>query len=121
MHRAVAAIALLLVPLTLPACGGDASGGTPSRKGAEVYAAQGCGLCHGPEGAGTSFGPELRGKARFWTRATIVEYLKAPVAYAEKDPRLVEQRKRYPLAMRAFDHVPEDELSAVADFVLGLP
>ena len=89
--------------------------------GEKVYAAQGCSLCHGSDGAGSSFGPTLRGKARFWTREALVEYLKAPVEYAAQDPRLAEQKERYSLPMRQFDKVPADELGAVADFVLRLP
>jgi hypothetical protein len=62
----------------------------------------------------------LRGKGVHWTRENLVAYLKAPVAYAEQDPRLSEQAKRYSLPMRQFDKVPAAELEAVADFVLGL-
>ena len=111
----------LLVAICVAACG-ESPAAKPARPaGEQVYAAQGCALCHGADGGGSSFGPTLHGKAPFWTREKLVQYLKAPVAYAEADPRLAEQKKRYSLPMRQFDKVPEDELAAVADYVLGLP
>lgn len=101
------------------------SEGSPAQKaaadGKRVFDAQGCALCHAGDATGTSSGPTLHGKASFWTREKLVLYLKAPVAYAEQDPRLREQKKKYSLPMRAFDKVPEAELAAVADYVLRLP
>ncbi|MFN0006934.1 MAG: c-type cytochrome [Planctomycetota bacterium] len=105
----------------LAACSEAAPAQKATADGRRVYDAQGCALCHGSDAAGTSLGPTLHGKASLWTREKIVEYLKAPIAYAEQDPRLREQKKKYSLPMRAFDKVPEAELAAVADFVLGLP
>jgi len=112
---------VLVLSSVLGACAQDATGTLAAPSGERVYAAQGCALCHGSDGAGSSFGPTLHGKARYWTREKLVAYLKAPVAYAEADPRLAEQKKRYSLPMRQFDKVPESELAAVADYVLHLP
>ena len=114
------AVALLAAGLAC-ADSDEAGGASGAPRGEKVFAAQGCALCHGADGEGTSFGPTLRGKAPFWTREKLVLYLKAPVAYADKDPRLAEQKKRYSMPMRQFDKVPDDELAAVADYVLGLP
>ncbi len=55
-------VAVLLLALVLPACGGGdgppaAGPGDPAR-GAEVYAAS-CLACHGPEAAGDATGPPL--------------------------------------------------------------
>ena len=112
---------LTVLGLALASCGGDSKKPPPAPDGERVYAAQGCALCHGGDGSGTALGPTLHGKAPHWTRENLVLYLKAPIAYAEKDPRLAEQKKKYSLPMRQFDHVPEAELGAVADYVLGLP
>lgn len=103
------------------ACAEDAARTPTAPSGARVYAAQGCALCHGSDATGSSLGPTLHGKAAFWTREKLIEYLKAPVAYAEKDARLSRQKKKYSLPMSQFDKVPEDELGLVADFVLHLP
>jgi mono/diheme cytochrome c family protein len=113
-------LALGCLLLALPACG-ETSKEKRALSGEAVYAAQGCALCHGSDATGTSHGPTLFGKASFWDREKLVAYLKAPIAYAEQDPRLAEQKKRYSLPMRAFDKVPEEELGAVAEYVLGLP
>lgn len=110
-----------LLLASLAACSEEAPAKKAAADGKRVYDAQGCALCHAGDATGTSLGPTLHGKASFWTREKLVEYLKAPVAYAEQDPRLREQKKKYSLPMRAFDKVPEAELGAVANFVLGLP
>lgn len=112
---------VLLLASVVTACAEDAAGATGPPSGERVYAAQGCSLCHGSDATGSSFGPTLHGKAKFWTREKLVAYLKAPVAYAESDPRLAEQKKKYSMPMRQFDKVPEEELGAVADYVLRLP
>jgi cytochrome c2 len=116
-----ARIGALLLLLTFSACAEEAPAKKAAASGKAVYDAQGCALCHAGDGSGTGLGPTLHGKASQWTREKLVAYLKAPVAYAEKDPRLAEQKKKYSLPMRAFDKVPEDELASVADFVLGMP
>lgn len=110
-----------LLLASVAACSEAAPAGKAAADGRRVFDAQGCALCHAGDATGTALGPTLHGKASFWTREKLVQYLKAPVAYAEQDPRLREQKKKYSLPMRAFDKVPEAELAAVADFVLGLP
>ena len=100
------------------ACGGaDPAEDT----GAAVFRAQGCSLCHGPDGTGTSFGPTLQGKKGFWTREKLVEYLRNPQAYAEKDARLSAQARKYTLPMTRFDKVTRKDVEAVADYVLAMP
>lgn len=105
----------------LAACGGEKSKAPAASSGAALFKSQGCVTCHAADGTGTSFGPTLLGKKQHWTRENLVVYLKDPVAYAAKDPRLHEQSKRFTLPMLRFDKLPEEELSALADHVLGLP
>jgi mono/diheme cytochrome c family protein len=89
--------------------------------GAALYASKGCTLCHAEDGAGTTFGPSLQGKKQFWTREKLVEYLKNPLAYGEKDKRLSEQARKFTLPMARFDMLTPEELSALADHVLSMP
>jgi mono/diheme cytochrome c family protein len=122
------ALASVILALALAACGdGEKSAPAPAGKetaksGSQLYASQGCALCHAQDGTGTSFGPTLHGKKSFWTREKLVQYLKNPAAYAESDPRLVEQKKKFSaMAMQRYDMLSDAELGAIADFVLGLP
>ncbi|HKC25599.1 MAG TPA: cytochrome c [Thermoanaerobaculia bacterium] len=114
MSRAYPMIPLLLA---LAACGAAPS----STDGSALYASQGCTLCHGSDGAGTVFGPTLLGKKGFWTREKLVEYLKNPVAYGEKDKRLSDQARRFTLPMQRFDKLKPEELTALADHILSMP
>jgi mono/diheme cytochrome c family protein len=109
---------MVVVATLASACGGGAE---PSDAGAAVFKAQGCALCHGQDGSGTSFGPTLRGKKSFWTRATLVAYLLNPQAYAEKDARLSAQARKYTLPMTRFDKLTQADIEAVADHVLAMP
>ena len=114
------ALAIVLLACA-SACGGGPASAPAGRRGAEVYSAQGCGTCHAPDGAGTMLGPSLRGKSSHWTREKMVEYLRNPQAFAEKDPRLAEQARRYALPMTRFDKLTAEEIDAVAEHVLSLP
>jgi mono/diheme cytochrome c family protein len=115
----LACTGVFLILAAIPACG-EARGGA-SAKGGEIYRSQACATCHGQEGAGTSFGPTLHGKKGFWTRAALVEYLKDPAAYSQKDPRLSAQAKKFTLPMQRFDKLSPEDLEAVADHVLAMP
>jgi cytochrome c2 len=117
-----ARIGALLLLLHLSACSAEAPGKPAGADGKRVFDAQGCALCHSSDATGTKLGPTLHGKASFWTREKLVEYLKAPVDYAAQDARLVEQKKKFPtMPMPSYAQVPEEDLGALADFVLGLP
>jgi mono/diheme cytochrome c family protein len=118
MRRARAIVALFLLPWS---CGGEASGRGDSNAGAALYASQGCGTCHGSEGAGTAFGPTLHGKKAFWTREKLALYLRDPAGYEAKDPRLLEQAQKYSLPMQRYDKLTEEELRQLADHVMSLP
>jgi mono/diheme cytochrome c family protein len=110
----------ILLLLALAACG-EGGSDAPASGGAKLFASQGCTLCHGADGAGTVFGPTLQGKRQYWTREKLMEYLKNPVAYAEKDKRLSEQARRFTLPMQRFDKLKPEELGALADYVLTIP
>ena len=117
MDRRILSTAIALLPLLLASCG-DGGGSNP---GAASFASRGCTLCHGADGSGTTFGPTLQGKKQFWTREKLMEYLKNPVAYAEKDKRLSDQARRYTLPMQRFDMLTPEELGALADYILSFP
>jgi mono/diheme cytochrome c family protein len=111
-----------LLLLAFSACSEGAPAEVAGVDGKRVYDAQGCALCHSSDATGTKLGPTLHGKASHWTRENLVLYFKAPVEYAAKDPRLAEQKKKFPtMPMPPFAKLSEEELGALADHVLGLP
>lgn len=111
---------MAVVLVAASAACGEARGGA-SAKGAELYKSQACVTCHAADGAGTVFGPTLRGVSQHWTREKLVEYLKDPLGYAAKDARLSAQAKKYSLPMQRFDKLPPADLDAIAEHVLAMP
>ncbi len=112
-----APIVILLVAAA--SCGGAADG--EGGRGAALFRSQACATCHGADGEGTAFGPTLHGKKAFWTREKLVEYLRNPQAYTEKDARLSAQARKYTLPMTRFDKLSQPEIEAVAEHVLAMP
>ena len=88
----------------------------PGQSGAELYAAQGCGRCHGDDGSSAFFlpGPDLRGIGAHWTRADLAAYFADPPAWVQRVPSL---RGR---SMPAYAHLDEAARLALADHVLEL-
>lgn len=107
----------LAAALTSFGCGDDSH--TP-RTGAELWVLQGCITCHGKDGQGTPIAPSLRGVQAHWTRESLLEYLRNPPAYIQKDARLKEQKKGYSQNMPVYGMLPQAHLDALADHVLGL-
>jgi mono/diheme cytochrome c family protein len=113
---ALGGIAALL--LSWPAsCGGDAQ---KEATGPQLYQVN-CSMCHGPDGSGSMLAPTLHGKKGHWVRATLVSYMKDPVGYAEKDPRLKAQAGKYSLPMTSMKMLPQADLERLADHVLAMP
>src|SRR5690349_18175460 len=83
--RARVTAAALAAAALLSIAGASACGGKPVRSGKELFQLQGCVLCHGKEGEGTALGPVLHGASAHWTKATLVEYLRDPHAWQQKD------------------------------------
>lgn len=88
--------------------------------GATLFGQQ-CAMCHMRDGSGGALGPTLHGKQQYWTRASLVAYLKDPVGVAKQDPRLVAQGAKYSQAMPTYKMLPESALERLADHVLALP
>lgn len=116
LRFAVAAQACLLLAAAAACDGGPG----PIRSGAELYRLQGCVTCHGANGHGTGMAPDLRGMERHWTREKLVEYLANAPEYIRRDPRLLEQKKRYSLNMPLYSILRPEELQNLADHVLSV-
>ncbi len=115
-------LAAVSLGLYLAACSTQAP--PPSKtgtvSGARLYESQQCLLCHGPDGNGLpGMGPDLRGASANWTSESLMEYLKNPKTYAEKDERLAANMGKFRMPMPNCN-LKEDQLRTLAEHVLAI-
>jgi mono/diheme cytochrome c family protein len=117
--RTAFALSLLFAGVgALLACDNEAG----PRSGERLWNELGCVNCHGPDGSGMpGFAPTLHGKKSFWTREKLEIYLRDPVGYAQKDPRLKQQKVGFISPMPPVTSPDPGELTRIADYVLALP
>jgi len=109
---AVVASAILL----LAACGTPGpEPGTPEA----FYVDLGCAKCHGNEREGLRSGPPLDNLQDRWQEKSLVEYFRNPKEVAEANPRLKYMAENYPIVMPAFPNTSDDDLYALARYVLS--
>lgn len=108
-----------LALLAFAACGDDSP--PPLASGPALFEREACTRCHGKNGEGAGLGPTLHGKKAHWTRESLVAYLKDPVGYAKKDPRLAEQGHKFLQPMPTYKLLRPEELERLADHVLAMP
>jgi cytochrome c2 len=79
----------------------------------------GCINCHGADLAGTNMGPALKGIKEFWSnRDNLINYLRNPNSFMDKD-RFKEYRSKYPnQIMPAFGNKDVKDLGKIADYLL---
>jgi cytochrome c2 len=79
----------------------------------------GCTNCHGADLAGTNMGPSLKGLKEFWSsRDNLINYLRNPNSYMDKD-RFKEYKAKYPNGiMPAFGNKDVKDLGKIADYLL---
>lgn len=89
--------------------------------GKKLFDAQGCATCHGSDYKGTQLGPPLARLKKTWKRQELLQYLKNPEQYAEKNPRLKKLASNYSMMkMPGFDFLKPTELQAIMDFLFTL-
>jgi mono/diheme cytochrome c family protein len=79
-------------------------------KGATVFAAQKCSMCHSIDGKGSAKGP-LDGVGLKWKPEEIRQWIVAPAEMAAKA-----NATRKP-AMKAYSNLPKDDLDALVAFL----
>ncbi len=117
---AVLSAVLLAAAGGLASCGGGGNSAADALPGRALFQEKNCVLCHGPNGEGRASGPELRNVATHFTRDQVIEYLKDPAAYAEKDPRLAARMNDFPGMMPKYNYLEQTQLEQLADYVLAL-
>ncbi len=83
-----------------------------SLKGESIYRREGCLACHEIFGNGASYGPSLDGIGSKRDRKWLISYLKSPWPGISQKP--------YRLKMPPYNHLPEDDLNDLADYLLAL-
>ena len=106
MKRVVIPFALVL----LAAVAGPASAQNPIEKGATVYGAQKCSMCHSLDGKGQAKGP-LDGIGSKLKADEIRQWLVTPVEMAAKANSI-----RKP-AMKSYASLPKEDLDALVAFL----
>lgn len=106
MKRVVILFALVL----LAAVAGPASAQNPIEKGATVYGAQKCSICHSLDGKGQAKGP-LDGIGSKLSADEIREWIVHPDVMSKKT-----NATRKPV-MKAYPNLPKDDLDALVAFL----
>lgn len=121
-------LALPLLGLALGACSsGDDSGSSAPKDGAPfdleaataLYAASGCTMCHGADGAGGMMGPELRGLGQHWTRPDLARFIADPAPFLAEDARIAQQAAQYQMPMQPQPDLAEADREQLAALVLS--
>jgi len=105
----LAVVALIGSPLAARTAAAQAAP-APADKGAAVFAAQKCSLCHSLDGKGNAKGV-LDGVGTKWTAAEIRQWIVTPAEMAAKA-----NATRKP-AMKAYPTMPKDDLDALVAFL----
>jgi len=80
----------------------------------------GCRGCHGNDLAGTRMGPQLTGLKENWSRDELINYLRNPNSYMDRD-RFRKFKEEYPgIMMPSFGNVDVKDLGIISEFLLGL-
>jgi len=85
-----------------------------------VYENMGCGACHGDSGEGIAgTAPALEKLAPYWTVEKLEAYLRDPQAFRAEHPDFdARHETRYDAEMPAFDFLSDEDLRALADWLL---
>ena len=115
--RIVYASFAIAVPaiIALAACGPAApEPGTPQAS----YIDLGCAKCHGDAREGKRSGPPLVKIEDHWDEEGLMQYLRDPKTFVEANPRLSYMGEQYPIVMPPFANTDEEQLRALAVFIL---
>jgi mono/diheme cytochrome c family protein len=84
----------------------------------ELITRFGCRGCHGAELEGSRMGPALADLGQHWNRDELINYLRNPNSYMDKD-RFRKYQEQYPgILMPSFSNVDIKDLGRMADYLL---
>lgn len=77
-----------------------------------------CYVCHGNDLNGSGMGPSLANVNANWKATNLVSYLENPKAFLS-NPRMAALKDKYNREMPAVDHLTQEELNAIAEYLLA--
>jgi cytochrome c553 len=78
----------------------------------------GCVSCHGADLNGTKMGPDLHNLSQYWSRESLVNFLRNPSANLNSS-RLNEYKSKYPdVLMPSFENIDVKDLGKIAGYLL---
>lgn len=80
----------------------------------------GCVTCHGQNYQGTKVGPQLFGLKEIYSRDELINYLRNPSSYMEKDRFKAYKEKYKNIIMPPFNNKDVKDLGKIADYILTL-
>lgn len=112
MPRAICLLVLIVIVQCQPASAAQAASAADAARGAAVYAAQKCSICHSLEGKGQAKGP-LDGVGSKLSADEIRQWIVNPAEMTAKT-----NATRKPV-MRAYPNLPKDDLDALVAYLLA--
>ncbi len=76
-----------------------------------------CYICHGRDLSGTGMGPSLAHVKDNWKKPSLISYFQNPQAFLNNQ-RMVALKDQYNRNMPAFENLSQEELNALADYLL---
>ncbi len=95
---------------------------TPADESSKIYvgdllANNRCFTCHGKDLNGTGMGPSLANVSDNWKKMSLVSYFQNPKAFLS-NPRMSVLKEKYNREMPAQERMSQEELEALADYLL---
>ena len=80
----------------------------------------GCVNCHGTDLAGTNLGPSLKNLSEYWSKKSLIAYLRNPTNYMDEE-RFKEYKEKYPgQIMPGYGEKNIKDLGKIAEYLLRL-
>ncbi len=87
--------------------------------GEQLFASFGCTRCHGINLTGTMNGPELKNISDYWSKESLITYLRNPMSYLDEE-RFIKYREKFPQQiMPGFGNKNIKDLGKLADYLLN--
>ncbi len=90
-----------------------------SNQAQEIMNQFGCLRCHGNDLKGTALAPSIIGLSSLYSRDEMINYLRNPSSYMEKD-RFQAFREKYRTIMPSFNDKDVKDLGKIVDYLMSL-
>lgn len=83
-----------------------------------ILASNRCYVCHGRDLNGSGMAPSLAKVGENWKKPSLVSYFQNPTAFLNNQ-RMAALKDQYNRSMPAFENLSQEELNALADYLLN--